>query len=298
MTVNTRNLWQRLHDIMSDMSGTILKKQKKDKVPYPVLTHDAVNAEITPLLIQHGVIAIPAVRGEKLEIAKTTNRDGNEINQFVTRVILDITFVNIDNPTERETVTMIGDGIDSSDKGPGKGISYAFKYGMLKLFGLATGVDSEDDNFQRGRGSTSGTSPRGGDSVASQKDKATGFACPREGCSGKLLITVGKYGPCYICTVEKGKPRFLKKAEWVAAKLIDPEKFGDKPVSSDDLTKKAIFDMMKRLRDLEGGNETISHICGEHRLSGSGKAALKGLTTVQLNAFHKDLKEALSGDVQ
>jgi hypothetical protein len=36
-------------------------------------------------------------------------------------------------------------GIDDSDKGPGKAISYAVKYALLKALGLETGDDPDED---------------------------------------------------------------------------------------------------------------------------------------------------------
>jgi len=65
-----------------------------------------------------------------------------------------VIFVNVDDPKDRTATTHIGYGIDSSekdgrisvgDKGPGKAISYAFKYALLKTFCLETGDDPDND---------------------------------------------------------------------------------------------------------------------------------------------------------
>ena len=48
-------------------------------------------------------------------------------------------FVNIDNPTEFIDVETFGDGVDSQDKAPGKAMTYADKYALLKAYKIETG---------------------------------------------------------------------------------------------------------------------------------------------------------------
>lgn len=62
-----------------------------------------------------------------------------------TTVELNVFFVNADNPQDQFVVKSIGYGVDASDKGPGKAISYAFKMASLKTFCLETGEDSDHD---------------------------------------------------------------------------------------------------------------------------------------------------------
>jgi len=161
---------------MTDMQGTKLAKEKKRDVPYLTLSHDAVNEAISPLLVKHGILAVPNVISERMEVTTATTRDGREYNQFVTRAVLSVTFINIDNPEEREAATVFGDGIDSSDKGPGKAISYAVKYAYLKTFGLETTDDAENQHIERGA-----SAPR----QASKPVEYTGW-------DGTKVITGGK----------------------------------------------------------------------------------------------------------
>lgn len=62
-----------------------------------------------------------------------------------TTVELNVFFVNADNPQDQFVVKSIGYGVDASDKGPGKAISYAFKMASLKTFCLETGEDIDHD---------------------------------------------------------------------------------------------------------------------------------------------------------
>ena len=76
-------------------------------------------------------------------MSRETNVDGNRVE-----LKLDIRFVNIDEPADYTDVPSFGFGIDSQDKGPGKAMSYAVKYALLKTLGLETGDDVERDNIE------------------------------------------------------------------------------------------------------------------------------------------------------
>jgi hypothetical protein len=55
----------------------------------------------------------------------------------------DVDFVNVDEPTDKVTVVAEAHALDQGDKAPGKAVSYATKYAMLKLFSIETGEDEE-----------------------------------------------------------------------------------------------------------------------------------------------------------
>lgn len=126
------NLHQRLHAVMLDVDYV---QKDRDVGKYKVVSHDAVTAKVRPVLVKHGVIYYP----QNL----VSIQDGNR-----TEVRLDIVFVNIDEPTDRVSVPSIGYGIDPSDKGPGKAVSYAVKMALLKTLGLETGEDADDGTDQ------------------------------------------------------------------------------------------------------------------------------------------------------
>jgi ERF superfamily len=60
---------------------------------------------------------------------------------------LTVRFVNIDDPADFFDVPTFGYGIDPQDKGPGKAMSYAVKYALLKALGLETGDDPDMDSI-------------------------------------------------------------------------------------------------------------------------------------------------------
>lgn len=129
---NTMNIYQRLHAVMGEVSY-VQKTDKKVNNQYTFVSHDAVTAKVRPALLKHGVLSIP----QNLKFSQDGNR---------TEVSLDMTFVNIDQPDDRIMVPSFGYGIDPQDKGPGKAISYAVKYALLKALGLETGDDPERDH--------------------------------------------------------------------------------------------------------------------------------------------------------
>lgn len=110
----------------------IQKGSNKVNGQYTFVSHDAVTAKVHPLLVKYRILILPTVE----EIKQDHNR---------TEVKLAVTFMNADVPEDCFTVRFPGYGIDSGDKGPGKAISYAYKYALLKVFNLETGDDPDND---------------------------------------------------------------------------------------------------------------------------------------------------------
>ena len=158
-------LLQRLNAVMKDVSYVQkdheIKFGGKDK-GYKVVTHDAVTATVRPALVEHGVFYYPH--------SLAREQQGNR-----TEVDMQIRFVNVDDADDFIDVPTFGYGIDQGDKGPGKAMSYAVKYALLKALGLETGEDADNEvtEYQRTdvagheyTGQQSQKGPRGG------KDKA------------------------------------------------------------------------------------------------------------------------------
>jgi hypothetical protein len=137
------NIFQRILGVMSDLHY-IQKGSKTVNGSYRFVSHDQVTAAIHPLLVKYGIVTVPTVE-EMIQ-------DGNR-----TSVKLVTTFVNTDNPQDQFSIRSVGYGIDGGgtnkdgklvpigDKGPGKAISYAYKYACLKMFCLETGDDPDND---------------------------------------------------------------------------------------------------------------------------------------------------------
>lgn len=127
------NIYQRVNAVMKEVTY-IQKEAKKVNGQYTFVSHDAVTGRLHEPMAKHGIVMIPSIA----ELVQDGNR---------TAVKMEISFVNMDDPTDKITVYHYGYGIDSQDKGIGKAASYAVKYALLKLFCLETGDDVEKENI-------------------------------------------------------------------------------------------------------------------------------------------------------
>jgi hypothetical protein len=126
----TLNIHQRLHAVMGEVD--YIQKEKKAGMRYSIVSHDAVTAKVRPILHKHRVLYYPLAMG--------IQQNGNR-----TEVTLTVRFVNIDDASDWIDVETAGYGIDDQDKGPGKAISYAVKYALLKALGLESGDEPDED---------------------------------------------------------------------------------------------------------------------------------------------------------
>ncbi len=125
------NIYQRINEVMKEVDY-IQKGEKKCAGQFRYVSHDQVSATLHGPMTKHGIACIPSI----VEMKQEGNR---------TEVKLEVAFINIDNPQDRFSVIYYGQGIDPSDKGIGKAVSYAFKYSLLKVFTLETGDDPDQD---------------------------------------------------------------------------------------------------------------------------------------------------------
>lgn len=128
---NSLNIFQRICAVMGDLHY-IEKGSAKVNGMYRFVSHDQVKAKVHPLLVKYGIVVLPTTE----EIKQDNNR---------TIAQLAVTFVNSDCPTDFFAVRFYGYGVDSGDKGPGKAVSYAYKYALLNVLCLETGDDPDND---------------------------------------------------------------------------------------------------------------------------------------------------------
>lgn len=107
-------------------------EDKKVNGLFPYASHNRVVRTFQPHFCKAGVFVATTVKNHV--------REGN-----LTSVTLKIKFVNIDAPEDFVEIEAVGQAVDAGDKGPGKAVSYAFKYGLLKMFCVETKEDTDDD---------------------------------------------------------------------------------------------------------------------------------------------------------
>lgn len=138
------NLYQRINEIRKKVD--YIQKDKAVSTgssgSYKAVTHDAVTGILRQHLNEFGVICIPVLVASKAN-ENGLKADGTRSNQFRYDATYSFDFVNCDNPEEKLTIIIEAHAMDNADKAPGKALSYAKKYAVLKLFEIETGEDEE-----------------------------------------------------------------------------------------------------------------------------------------------------------
>jgi hypothetical protein len=146
------NLLQRINEVRKSID--YIKKDKAVSAGsggnYMAVTHDMVTAMVRPHMITHGIVCFPSlVQGETIQ--PPPKADGKE-RQLRYEATYDFTFANIEDPKDSIVIRIQAHANDSGDKAPGKAISYAKKYAILKLFEIETGEDEESRNRDESQG--------------------------------------------------------------------------------------------------------------------------------------------------
>lgn len=109
--------------------------QKDDKVSfgstnYKAISEEKVTISVRNAMIKHGVVILP--------VSVALAKEGS-----LSSVHCQYKIVNVDDPTDFELISSVGQGADTQDKGSGKAMTYAYKYMMLRSFALPTGEDPD-----------------------------------------------------------------------------------------------------------------------------------------------------------
>lgn len=122
------------------------------KSSYKAVGEADVLAAIKPVEEKYRVYSYPHNRSivETNVLTSTSEYDGKvtEKNQLFMRIETTYRFVNIDNSNEFIDITTYGDGVDSQDKTPGKAMTYADKYALLKAYKVETGDDPDQNKSE------------------------------------------------------------------------------------------------------------------------------------------------------
>lgn len=135
------NIYQKLNEIQKKIS--YLQKDKKVETGggkfYWALTHDKVVGAIRPYFVEQGIITIPIIISNSTEKVQRGDKD-----YLLTSLVIKLRFINTEKPDEYFDSDSFSLGLDNSDKGPGKALSYAVKYALLKTLMIESGDEEED----------------------------------------------------------------------------------------------------------------------------------------------------------
>ena len=145
------NIYEKLSAITNEI-GTVAKNVEVGvgKSQYKAVGEADVLKAVKELEAKYKVYSYPSNRkivdSSIMQTRKEYNGQVTEGNQLFMRIEVEYTFVNIEKPEETVTITTYGDGIDTQDKAPGKAMTYADKYALLKAYKIVTGDDPDQQH--------------------------------------------------------------------------------------------------------------------------------------------------------
>lgn len=138
------NLYQRINEVRKKID--YIRKDKNvstgDSGSYKAVTHDQVTGMVREHMVDQGIICYP-VLVDSLKHPKEVKADMTVAKQALYEATYDFVFVNADKPEDKLCIRIQSHAMDNADKAPGKALSYAKKYAILKLFEIETGEDEE-----------------------------------------------------------------------------------------------------------------------------------------------------------
>ncbi len=135
------NLFERMLKITGELTAVAKNLTvEAGKYAYKAVGEADVLSAVKPLETKHGVYSYPYER-EVILTDKLVTKSGTE--QTFMRIKTVYRFVNIAQPDEHIDIVSYGDGIDTGDKAPGKAMTYADKYALLKAYKIITGDDPD-----------------------------------------------------------------------------------------------------------------------------------------------------------
>ncbi len=138
------NLFKRINEVRKAID--YIRKDKSVSTGggsyYKAVTHDMVTAMVRDHMVKHGIVSYP-VLVESQSMPFEVDKDMNRSKQFRYEATYDFHFVNADEPKDELVVRIQAHAMDNADKAPGKALSYAKKYAVLKVFEIETGEDEE-----------------------------------------------------------------------------------------------------------------------------------------------------------
>ena len=139
------NIYEKLSAITNEISA-IAKNLNVGygKSQYKAVGEADVLAAVKPTEEKYKVYSYPVSRRViESNVLTSLDKDGNEKRQLFMRLEVVYRFVNMENPEEYIDITTYGDGVDPGDKAPGKAMTYADKYALLKAYKIITGDDPD-----------------------------------------------------------------------------------------------------------------------------------------------------------
>ena len=143
------NLFEKMSAITMEISA-VAKNLNVDmgRNSYKAVGEADILAAVKPIEAKHGVYYYPVSRRVIESAVITTVKKDYETKQQFLRMEVTYRFVNMEKPVEYIEMTTYGDGVDPQDKAPGKAMTYADKYALMKAYKIITGDDPDQYGSQ------------------------------------------------------------------------------------------------------------------------------------------------------
>lgn len=160
--IKNMNIYEKLSAITNEISHVAKNLSVgTGKNQYKAVGEADVLAAVKPAEEYYRVYSYPYSREivETAELVTTSTWDGKttEKKQQFMRIKTVYRFVDMDKPESYIDITTYGDGVDSQDKAPGKAMTYADKYALLKAYKIITGDDPDQTYSEDLKGKTKKT---------------------------------------------------------------------------------------------------------------------------------------------
>ncbi len=141
------NIFQKMNLATSKIQSVTkkLKIGEGTKSEYKAVSEKDVLDAVKPVEEEIGIYSYPYSRNIIKEERATFQNKFGETENFIIRIKTVYRFINIDKIDEYIDITTYGDGMDSQDKAPGKAMTYADKYALLKAYKISTGDDPDNN---------------------------------------------------------------------------------------------------------------------------------------------------------
>lgn len=145
------NIFAKMQKITEEMTVVVknLNVQVNPKASYKAVSERDILDAVKPLENKYGVYSYPFARKviDKDILAKESEYNGRitKTNTLFMRLEVVYRFVNVDKPDEFVDILTYGDGLDTGDKAPGKAMTYADKYALMKAYKISTGDDPDKE---------------------------------------------------------------------------------------------------------------------------------------------------------
>lgn len=149
-----------IYEKMAAITAAMGKVAKELKIEtgggksYSAVSEDTILEAVRPLEEAHKVYSYPAERRMILQdmIEKTSEYKGQAktTTSIFCRCETVYKFIDLEDGSEMSIVSY-GDGFDPQDKAPGKAMTYADKYALMKAYKIRTGDDPDQNASEEGR---------------------------------------------------------------------------------------------------------------------------------------------------